>query len=99
MDRKASQDLLVKPASDSSWQDGTLCSESGRLNGAQFEAAMRHQLRQYAGRRISDFLYHGRGGKAEHAQVTGMVFLEFEQDADNGGEGGRARECHIDRWR
>jgi hypothetical protein len=55
---------------DSFWQDGALCSEGGRLDAAQFEAAMRHQLRQYAGRRISDFLYHGRGGEAEHAQVN-----------------------------
>ena len=31
---------------------------------------MRHQLRQYAGRRISDFLHHGRGGEAELAQVS-----------------------------
>ncbi len=53
-----------------SWQDGTLCSADGRFDAAQFEAAMRHQLRQYAGRRISDFLYHGRGGEAEHAQVN-----------------------------
>jgi hypothetical protein len=53
-----------------------LCNESGRLNAAQFEAAMRHQLRQYAGRRISDFLYHGRGGEAEHAQVKGKKVAE-----------------------
>ena len=52
-----------------SLQDGALCSEGGRLNSSQFEAAMRNQLHQYSGRRISDFLYHGRGGEAEHAQV------------------------------
>ena len=39
------------------------------MDAAQFEAAMRNQLRQYAGRRISDFLYHGRAGEAERAQV------------------------------
>ena len=54
---------------DTIWQDGALCSEDGSLNAQQFEAAMRHQLRQYAGRRISDYLYHGRGGEAELAQV------------------------------
>jgi hypothetical protein len=58
-------------------QDGALCSECGRLNAAQFEAAMRHQLRQYAGRRISDFLYHGRGGNAENAQVN--IIKEIER--------------------
>jgi hypothetical protein len=50
-------------------QDGTLCSDSGELDEEHFEVAMRHQLRQYAGRRISDFLYHGRAGDAERAQV------------------------------
>ena len=68
--------------SDYPWQDGALCSEGERLNSAQFEAAMRNQLHQYSGRRISDFLYHGRGGEAEHAQVK-------EKGVEEGGFGGR----------
>ncbi len=39
------------------------------MDAAQFEAAMRNQLQQYAGRRISNFLYHGGTGEAERAQV------------------------------
>ncbi len=31
---------------------------------------MRQQLRLYAGRRLSDFLAHGRAGEAERAQVS-----------------------------
>jgi hypothetical protein len=54
------------------WQDGTLCDSNGLLDCKQFTAAMRNQLRQYAGRRISDYLYHGHGGEAEIAQVHGM---------------------------
>ena len=50
-------------------QDGTLCSNSGDLDEEHFEAAMRHQLRQYAGRRISDFLYHGCAGDADRAKA------------------------------
>ncbi len=68
----------INPDNDA-WQDGALCSKSGRLDAAQFEAAMRHQLRQYAGRRISDFLYHGRGGNAENAQVDIIGSMDFGQ--------------------
>ncbi len=50
-------------------QDGTLCNEAGGLDEERFEMAMRHQLRQFAGRRISDFLYHGRAGDAERAKA------------------------------
>ncbi len=61
--------MVVTEAGYCFLQDGALCSEDGRLYAAQFEAAMRLQLRQYAGRRISDYLYHGRGSEAEHNQV------------------------------
>jgi hypothetical protein len=50
-------------------QDGVLCSQTGRLDVAQFAAAMRNQLRQYAGRRISDFLFHGRACESDRAQA------------------------------
>jgi hypothetical protein len=46
-----------------------LCSKTGRLDATQFAAAMRNQLRQYAGRRISDFLYHGRACEADKTQA------------------------------
>ena len=50
-------------------QDGALCGPDGLLNQAAFEVVMRQQLRQYAGRRLSDFLAHTAAGEAERAQV------------------------------
>ncbi len=50
-------------------QDGALCGHDGRLDEDHFKTAMRQQLRLYAGRRLADFLAHGRTGEAEQAQV------------------------------
>ncbi len=51
-------------------QDGALCGQDGRLDEDHFKTAMREQMRLYAGRRLADFLAHGRAGEADQAQVS-----------------------------
>jgi hypothetical protein len=71
MEREEKHDIMEKICliSVGCLQDGALCSTAGRLDAAQFAAAMRNQLRQYSGRRISDFLYHGNAREADKTQA------------------------------
>jgi len=59
-------------------QEGALCGPDGLLNPAAFEKAMRQQLRQYAGRRLSDFLAHAAASEAEVAQAQTLKVLMTE---------------------
>ena len=52
-------------------QEGELCLEGARLGGTEFAAAMRQQLRLYAGRRLSDHLAHSCHEEADRAQARG----------------------------
>ena len=54
-------------------QDGELCELDGNLGEAHFEAAMRHQLRLFAGRRLSDYLAHSCSAEAERAPVASVT--------------------------
>ena len=51
-------------------QNGALSSKDGRLDARNFEMAMRQQLRQYASRRLCDFLIHGSPCEADRAQAS-----------------------------
>ena len=59
----------MRPSHWAGTQDGELCGVTGTLSAAQFEAAMRHQLRLFAGRRLSDYLAHSCSAEAERAPV------------------------------
>ena len=48
----------------------------GSLDAAHFEMAMRQQLRQYAGRRLSDYLAHGCAGEAERTQASTFYSIQ-----------------------
>ena len=56
-------------------QDGEFCSTNGQINAEQFEKAMRKQLRQYASRRLCDFLAHCCHEEADRAQVSALSLL------------------------
>ncbi len=77
-------------------QDGVLCSHGGSLDAAHFEMAMRQQLRQYAGRRLSDYLAHGCSGEAERTQARARRLRTTKP-------GSRMRRTHAvregGRWR
>ena len=67
--------------SDALMQDGELCEPSGQMGAEHFEAAMRHQLRLFAGRRLSDYLAHSCSAEAERAPVTACTNSSFATEA------------------
>jgi hypothetical protein len=72
--------------------NGLLCDERGMLGPAEFEAAMRKELRRFAQRQLADALSHELFTPAEFAQFAALKMLSLDAppplDAVWGGGGG-----------
>lgn len=51
-------------------QNGRLCDSKGQLSSAQFEVAMRAQLKYYTHRQLCDCIAYGEASEPEIAQVS-----------------------------
>ena len=68
---------------------GRLCDAAGNLGAAEFEAAMRGQLRRFAQRRLADALVRCGDGHVEFAHLAALKLLALDgADAGGGGGGG-----------
>ena len=57
--------------------NGQLCDEKGMLGAAEFEAAMRKEIRRYAQRQLADALNHEQFTVAEFAQLASLKMLSL----------------------
>jgi hypothetical protein len=60
--------------------NGLLCDDKGMLGAAEFEAAMRKEIRRYAQRQLADALNHEQFTVAEFAQLATLKVLSLSQD-------------------
>ncbi len=72
--------------------NGLLCDDKGMLGAAEFEAAMRKEIRRYAQRQLADALNHEQFTVAEFAQLATLKALSLVQERQHhhiyAGDGG-----------
>jgi hypothetical protein len=73
--------------------NGLLCDEKGMLGAAEFEAAMRKEIRRYAQRQLADALSHEKFTIAESAQLVSLKMLSLAPSPCQEFWSGGTRQC------